>query len=274
MRSKFTNIAFMAIFGLALIFTSGCLEEKFPFLEKLPFLGGGSGNDTQGGCPNVAVSGNMIYCGGQNYKTVTIGKQVWMAQNLNYDVPGIYTDLCYANLAANCAKYGRLYDWATALALPAKCNNILSTDDKDCAIKTPYHQGICPTGWHIPSSEEWSVLMLFGEDRLKAKSGWNSQEEDPCCPEYEDCIPGCKKKKVMISGNGTDNYGFAALPGGQGGSNGSGFSHAGYFGFWWHTNEANANGFYAIYMAYYRGANELEGYYSKSDLLSIRCMKD
>jgi len=262
------KIPLMAAFGLALTFTFGCLEDKFPF------LGGGSSNNTQGGCPNLAISGNMLYCGGQNYKTVTIGKQVWMAQNLNYDVPGNYTDLCYSNVSANCTKYGRLYNWATAMALPPECNSS-PLDEKKCVIKTPYHRGICPEGWHIPSAEEWSILMYFGESRLKAKTGWNNYEYDPCCNPYDGCINGCKKKKVMEPGNGTDDYGFVALPGG-GGTRYSGkldFGGVGFSGNWWSTTGGGSSA-YVMNIRAEIGGERGEGYEDVNSLFSVRCLRD
>ncbi|MDR0517498.1 MAG: hypothetical protein LBH25_10695 [Fibromonadaceae bacterium] len=87
-----------------------------------------------------------------------------MSQNLNIDVAG---SMCYDNDPSNCSKYGRLYDWATAMNLPAKCNSTLSTDDPDCAIQSK-HKGICPSGQHIPSIEE---LNEYGSGCLKNQPG-------------------------------------------------------------------------------------------------------
>lgn len=70
---------------------------------------------------------------GQSYKTVRIGSQTWMAENLNYETGNSW---CYDNDASKCAKYGRLYDWATA-------------------------KRACPEGWHLPSNGEWSELERF-----------------------------------------------------------------------------------------------------------------
>jgi uncharacterized protein (TIGR02145 family) len=74
----------------------------------------------------------------QNFETIKVGSQVWMAKNLDIEVPGSW---CYDNNPDNCKKYGRLYTY-------------------EAAIKA------CPKGWHLPSSEEWSVLAnyLGGED--------------------------------------------------------------------------------------------------------------
>jgi uncharacterized protein (TIGR02145 family) len=106
---------------------------------------------------------------------------------------------------------------------------------------------VCPAGWHLPTRAEWNVL---GDDtrKLKATSGWNN------------------------NGNGTDDYGFSALPGGLGTSVGS-FDDVGNYGLWWSASEYNSNG------AYYRGMNYYDVYaywdsYSKSILFSVRCVQD
>jgi len=147
---------------LAVAFIYGCLEE----------IKGAA----QADCPNVAITpendkgvGSM-YCGGQAYKTVKIGSQTWMAQNLNYKTSN-GKSRCYPvsgdsnpNDAdnANCAVYGRFYDWATIMGFDESCNN------KSCASQIkPKHQGICPNGWHIPSKTEWKTLMTLGEQNGK-----------------------------------------------------------------------------------------------------------
>lgn len=90
---------------------------------------------------------------GEKYKTVKIGEQVWMAENLRYDVPGVCTvwpnSVDTIITIDSCIAYGRLYDWATMMAGS-------SFTDADSSMV----QGICPEGWHIPSDSEWKELEM------------------------------------------------------------------------------------------------------------------
>jgi uncharacterized protein (TIGR02145 family) len=190
------------------------------------------------------VRGTPVTYDGETYETVVIGSQTWMARNLNYNASG---SKCYNDSPSNCATYGRLYDWATAMDLP-NCGYGTSCSSQIGAK----HRGICPDGWHIPSNAEWTTLENFvgssAGKKLKATSGWNS------------------------GGNGTDEFGFAALPGGGGDSDGD-FSYVGYYGDWWSASENGASRAYSRGMDYdYEGVHYLN--YSKDDLFSVRCLQD
>ena len=178
----------------------------------------------------------------QTYRTVVIGTQTWMAENLNYNTGN---SACY-----NCDEYGRLYDWAKAMDLPSSCN------DNSCSSQIqPKHKGICPSGWHIPSDAEWSVLetTVGGSStagtKLKAVSGWNS------------------------NGNGTDEFGFSALPGGHSQPAG-GFSYVGDSGYWWSATEYNASGAYIRYMNHYAGSVYRSSGSKSLQYSSVRCVQD
>jgi uncharacterized protein (TIGR02145 family) len=205
---------------------------------------------------------------GNIYKTVEIGNQTWMAENLNYEVGD---SKCYNDDPANCDKYGRLYDWTTAMALPSKCSNILSASDADCTIKTP-HKGICPTGYHIPTNTEWDKLMRYVDGNtgtsspynsttagkyLKAKEGW-----------YDHCVSSGGEEDTY---SGEDTYGFSALPGG--GGYGSIFGNAGVIGHWWSSSEISNRSVYQQGISCGEAASCSVSEF-KSYLFSIRCVRD
>jgi len=169
---------------------------------------------------------------GQKYRTVKIGNQVWMAENLNYEIDNSW---CYNNDESNGEKYGRLYTWEAAKAA-------------------------CPAGWHVPSCEEWDDLTSaaggkkVAGKKLKAKSGWDFDTVN------------------SDSGDGTDKYGFSALPGGEK-SFLTGFGYEGETGIWW-TSDTKGDG-----DAYYRdmnsAGNNVHSYYGCiASGLSVRCIKD
>jgi len=175
---------------------------------------------------------------GQTYKTVKIGEQTWMAENLNYitdrywrfgDTTDFNISWCYNNDISYCYKYGRLYDWNTA-------------------------ETVCPNGWKLPSREDWNRLVTTAGGwktagkKLKSKSGWNE------------------------NGNGTDNYGFSALSGGFRYVYG-GFSGVGYYGYWWTATEYPGGDAYGRGMYCYDGI-VYEGYLDKSYGYSVRCVAD
>ncbi len=205
---------------------------------------------------------------GQVYKTVKIGTQTWMAENLNYD-PGNVSSMgsyawsgCYGNESSNCTKYGRLYTWEVAMddascAYGKACNASLNPS-------TPV-RGVCPSGWHLPSHREFEELInyidpSFGYNHtddassstageyLKSKSGWNS------------------------NGNGTDAYGFSALPGGGRRDYGN-FYNAGYGANFWSSGEGDGN--YAFSLLLYYSREDARLFYDiKYYARSVRCLQD
>jgi uncharacterized protein (TIGR02145 family) len=192
----------------------------------------------------------------KTYEWVRIGSQKWLAENLNYRGTEPNTvGKCYNNLEGNCDTYGRLYDWATAMALPISCNSVSCSEQ----IGTK-HKGICPTGWHLPSREEWNTLTNYVVNNacnscagkyLKAASGWN------------DCGPSGSGSQYLCE----DTYGFSALPSGIGYSDGR-FLDVGSYGYWRNASENIMD----LSMGY--RYEYMNNYYDKSNLYSVRCVED
>ncbi|MDR0307134.1 MAG: fibrobacter succinogenes major paralogous domain-containing protein [Chitinispirillales bacterium] len=184
---------------------------------------------------------------GKKYKTVKMpdGKR-WMAENLNYQ-PSTGNSWCYNNSADSCSKYGRLYDWAAAMNIESSYN---STEWGGSDVN---HQGVCPAGWHLLSDTEWDALVdavgsLAGR-KLKSTSGW-----------YD-------------NGNGTDDYGFSALPGGYRSSSGNFWDAGGSYGRWWTATERSGSHAYYRYM-YCNGKN-VDWFTGVKGLgFSVRCAQD
>jgi uncharacterized protein (TIGR02145 family) len=244
MRTKLTKITLTAALTLAITFTTAFAQEKGTFTDT---------RDKK------------------KYSTVKIGEQTWMAENLNFNAKGskcygegnkVYDKtlsggkaLSKAEMQANCAKYGKLYDWATAMALPSACNG------KDCEKQVKAkHAGICPKGWHLPTVEELGILITSaGEAKaagkaLKAKDGWDKNGDK--------------------EGNGTDDYGFSALPGGGGGD--PFFLDVGIQGSWLTTGQSGQDGDWTCLLEIKHNSERAnmacDG--SKDSFSSVRCLKD
>ena len=207
---------------------------------------------------------------GQTYKTVKIGEQWWMAENLNYaytDVPFKYgsytsdsTSWCYDNDAANCAKYGRLYTWAAAMDSVGtwSTNGMGCGYYRECSPTNPV-RGICPEGWHLPDATEWNALFdaVGGKATagimLKSTEGWNDKDDG-------------------TSGNGTDAYSFSALPAGYRDSHGD-YYDEGYSANFWSSTEGSSNSAYYMFLYYNDDSASLRNFL-KDYGSSVRCLKD
>jgi len=123
---------------------------------------------------------------GRVYVYVVIGEQTWMAENLAYKIK---ESICAVNTKDGCERYGRFYtDLETA-------------------------KSVCPSGWHLPSIEEWQVLLDFAAVKFYYDSGKLMAAGE--CGDYMEC---------------TDDYGFAVLLGGFGSTESNAIGHVGIFG--------------------------------------------
>lgn len=131
-----------------LIFLSSCHRYMNALEKQLGFQG-----QRAYGIPwNPAIRYGILTDArdGGTYRTAKIGEQTWMAQNLDYKVNGSW---CLDRLEDSCRKYGRAYQWTTAMDIGR-----IYLDTNLGGLDGPY-RGICPTGWHLPSDAEWGTLM-------------------------------------------------------------------------------------------------------------------
>ena len=200
---------------------------------------------------------------GQVYKTVQIGEQVWMAENLNYAYnEGTAKSYCYNNSADSCAKYGRFYLWSAAM----DSAGVFSTAGKGCGYRstcaagsaTTEVRGVCPEGWHLPSKAEFETLFAnvggkkVAGKALKSTYGWNDYNGK--------------------SGNGTDVYGFSALPAGYRDNYGD-FSLAGKYAQFWRAAEYDSFSAYCMNLGYSNDYADLSSS-GKFNGLPVRCLRD
>ena len=172
----------------------------------------------------------------KKYPTIGIKTQLWMAKNLNYETSNSY---CYNGQESFCEGYGRLYVW----------------DDEVMS-------NICPEGWHLPSKEEFETLIdaVGGADEaglhLKSTTGWANSGMG-----------------WSGNGNGTDDYGFSALPVGMRNNGGGIFGGEELLTYMWSSTPYNEYSMYSLYLHAGRKSAEVD-LTGKGYGISIRCVKD
>jgi uncharacterized protein (TIGR02145 family) len=221
----------------------------------------------------------------RTYKTIKIGDQTWMAENLAYlpsvslptmnsataNIYYVYgfhdTDVAKAKQSSNYNTYGVLYNWPAAMAGAASSSTNPS-----------YVQGVCPAGWHLPSDAEWTQL----ENHL-ADNGYN----------YDETIGG-GRGKIAKSMAATTNWnsnsatgvignnlshnnrsGFSALPGGlRVGSVFGWFDSIQVYGFWWSSTENSSSSAWRRYLGSNSVGIHRDGDTNKAGGYSVRCVRD
>jgi len=183
----------------------------------------------------------------QVYKTVKINSLNWMAQNLNYDTTSSF---CYGKDSLNCAHYGRLYSWKTAMA-GASASSLSPSEV----------QGLCPTGWHVPSVPEWSAMYSYVASVSAFGSGLSLRSE--------------KNWEYYNSGyTGLDEFGFSALPGGYVELSDTSFSALGEKAYWWSASAYSSSEPYYWNISY--NVSDMNSSYSSYDSYgrSLRCVEN
>lgn len=170
---------------------------------------------------------------GQSYRVVQIGSQTWMAENLNFVLPGVDGAdgaYCPDGDERNCKKMGRLYTWEAA-------------------------QMACPEGWRLPTREDFDALVKVAGgsaaegsgDALKSTSGW------------------------FKKGNGSDAFGFEALPAGYKRQDGK-FDGIGGYAYFWSSSEDPDGASYYLVLDFSSPAAKLNAF-GKGEGRSVRCVK-
>jgi uncharacterized protein (TIGR02145 family) len=198
---------------------------------------------SQNPCPGVAT----VDYGGKTYHTVQIGSQCWLKENLDIGtmINGIDSTrnndtiekFCYNNDPANCATYGGLYQWNEAMQY----------------VTTDKTKGICPTGWHIPDTSEYTTLAYTVN---------------------LDCNALKAVGQGTGNGAGTNTSGFSALLAGQRYYYTRVFQFLGTFGLYWTSTEDNVKYNYALFLTNTSGFIAFTGDARMDWGYSVRCIKD
>jgi len=206
----------------------------------------------------------LITYEGKIYETVIIGKQCWMAENLNVGnrINGIYNQnnpsaiekYCYNDDENNCNNYGGLYQWDQAMDYTTQEGA----------------KGICPPGWHIPTDEEWKILEGSADTQYPVgdpewdDTGWRGY----------DAGKRLKSTAGWSTNSGTDAFNFTALPGGERRFNGSTFVSLGIEGYWWSSTETSSSNAWRRVLRYDGDGAYRSDLYPKDRGFSVRCLKN
>lgn len=187
---------------------------------------------------------------GESYRTIQIGNQVWMAENLRFKTEDSFAP---DDDERNVNKFGRLYTWFSAMNIPSESSDESTAKDMfgENKISDKNYQGIAPEGWHIPSEKEWEQLVKYISEKAKN--------------------PGDELRSICFWQNpGSDSFGFFALPAGYRFGNGAYYQFGKRTRFWTKVEYGRGN---AFRFGLTEEGTDIEGIY-KSDAISIRCVKN
>jgi uncharacterized protein (TIGR02145 family) len=221
----------------------------------------------------------------------TCGTQVWMTANMDVGTmindpaeqnnDGQVEKYCYNNTASNCTSYGGLYQWAEAVGEPYSSNSTLVGGSwQSCdPCGSGGRQGICPSGYHIPTDLEWSRYEWCVENNIsptgtttlsdfQGNTGWRGANNSTIGP-------GAKLKASASntpSWDGTNASGFTALPGGYR-FHSSGFAYLGSYGYFWSASESSASLAWCRYLGTGNWQSNRNNY-GKTYGFSVRCLQN
>jgi len=242
--------------------------EPCIYLDALGVCGGYciADDDGDGICDPAVFNlcGDLVANLGYDYSTVQIGEQCWFAENCRF-----LPEVSPSSEGSETEPYYYVYNYNGTDVESAKSTDYYETYGVLYNYSAVMSGGICPSGWHIPSDEEWQTMeMSLGMSEADAASeGWRGTDE------------GDKLKSTSgwlfygVDGNGSNSSGFNGLPGGNR-DDYDGFFNAEYYGMWWSPSESgdhrwlrnlgysNYDGVYRVYTN-----NQKIG-------LSARCLRD
>jgi len=215
---------------------------------------------------------------GNVYQAVKIGNQCWMSENLKY-LPYVYepssgsssarryyvyglnnsTDTAVAKAHPNYSTYGVLYNWRAAM-----------NSQSSSSTNPSQRQGVCPTGWHMPSDDEWKQLeMELGMTQAQADGiNWRGTNQGSK-------LAGSSSlwsSGVLKTNASFNSSGFNGKPGGYRSTNNY-FISLNEFGFWWTATENDADNAWRRSLVY--NQTDVNRYYSSKEIgMSVRCVKD
>jgi uncharacterized protein (TIGR02145 family) len=202
---------------------------------------------TAGGCRQRPIEGTMTDPrDGQEYKTVQLGDQTWMAQDLNYETANSW---CYDDDTANCDVYGRLYNWEAAMSA-------------------------CPAGWHLGTDEDWAALVLYLDPLSVPNDGFEISKRAGGMMKTAGTLEDGTGLWSSPNTGATNSSRFSALPGGTRNNKGT-YKCLGSNAMFWTATEYDATYAWTLYLDMtqsnitrdYMGATKQYG-------LSVRCVTD
>jgi uncharacterized protein (TIGR02145 family) len=230
MKYKNPKFTYWIIFGFAIALSCSCSKNDDPKPEITA----------------TDIDGNV-------YKTITLGTQTWMAENLKTTRYNDGTIILYATDTS---------EWLNATTGAFSYYNNDEVNNKDVygglynwyAVETGK---LCPTGWHVPTKDDWYILFKY----LHGKQGGYKLKEDGT------------SHWMDPNRSATNETGFTALPGGVRDNIQAKFWDMGYIGYWWSSTEFTEEDAY-YYGLYTTGTDIFESPGGKNCGRSVRCLKD
>jgi uncharacterized protein (TIGR02145 family) len=261
--------------GMVLSYFTGLSPKTSYYLRAYATTDAGTGYGNQiqftTSADYTGLTGNLSDNDGNIYKTVGIGSQTWMAENLKTTkfndgtlIPNVSTDQSwtaltsagysiYENKPLNKSVYGNLYNW---YAINSSGNG---------------NKNVCPTGWHVPADADWATLTSYVGETVRGEWSYNTEWE----------ALNIAGKMLKESGTvhwkspnpGIDALGFGALPGGLRYQNGF-YDAIGRTGLWWSSSTYNDTQGRFVTVEFASESGFFSENWDKTIGLSVRCVKD